>query len=440
MFTPASIIQKKRDGKELSSEEISYFIQGVTSGEVADYQASAFLMAVYFQKMTSRETVALTRAMLASGDHYNHAQIPGPKVDKHSTGGVGDKVSLILTPLAAACGLVVPMMAGRGLGHSGGTLDKLEAIPGFNVKLTGQEFQKHLKKTKCAIIGQTEKIVPADKKLYALRDVTSTVECIPLIVGSILSKKMAEGTEGLVLDVKVGNGAFMKTKVQAKQLAQNLVQVAKLLGLRCRAVLTNMNQPLGYAVGNAIELKESIEILRNLPPSPGLNSDDLKKLTLDLCAHMLVLGRISKTHQAGYSLAQKKLTDGSAWRVFQEMVQNQGGNLENFTDPALIPLAPQVVELRAKKSGFITGIQTEMVGRILIELGGGRKKASDEVHPGVGLVFHKKLGEKIKKGDLIITLYAQAQTECAELEKILFKSIEISQKKKNPPPLILESI
>ena len=440
MFTPASIIQKKRDGNELTPQEISEFILGVSSGAVTDYQASAFLMAVYFQKMTSRETVALTQAMLKSGDQYDHSQIPGPKVDKHSTGGVGDKVSLILTPLAAACGLVVPMMAGRGLGHSGGTLDKLEAIPGFNVNLTQTAFQTFLKTTKCAIIGQTEKMVPADKKLYALRDVTSTVECIPLIVGSILSKKIAEGTDGLVLDVKVGNGAFMKTKAEARKLAQALVKVARLMGLRCRAVLTNMDQPLGYAIGNAIELKESIEILKNLPPPQGLSSDDLKELTLDLCAQMLVLGKISKTHAAGYTLAQRKLSDGSAWQVFQKMVKNQGGDLTLFEDPSRIALAPQAIELKAKKSGFLTSIQTETVGKVLIELGGGRKKASDPVHPDVGLILHKKLGEKIKKGDPLITLYAQESTNCAELEKTLFEAVQISPKKKAVPSLILERI
>ena len=440
MLTPASIIQKKRDGKELSSEEISEFIQGVSSGAVADYQASAFLMAVYFQKMTSRETVALTQAMLKSGDHYDHSKIPGPKVDKHSTGGVGDKVSLILTPLAAACGLVVPMMAGRGLGHSGGTLDKLEAIPGFNVNLTQEAFQHFLRTTQCAIIGQTEKIVPADKKLYALRDVTSTVECIPLIVGSILSKKLAEGTESLVLDVKVGNGAFMKTKSQARQLAQALVKVARLMGLRCQAVLTNMDQPLGYAVGNAIELKESIEILKNISPQENLHSNDLRELTLDLCAQMLVLGKISKTHRAGYALAQKKLSDGSAWKTFQKMVKNQGGDLTLFEDPARIPLAPQKIELRAQKSGYLNQIETETVGKVLIELGGGRKKATDPVDPSVGLIFHKKRGEKIKKGDLLMTLFAPPQMKCDALEKTLFMALEISPQKKSVPPLIMERI
>ncbi|OFZ69720.1 MAG: thymidine phosphorylase, partial [Bdellovibrionales bacterium RIFOXYD1_FULL_44_7] len=360
MVTPALIIQKKRDGKELTRQEIHSFIKGISTGEVADYQATAFLMAVYFQGMSLDETVALTEAMLESGEKYDLSHIPGPKVDKHSTGGVGDKVSLILAPLAASCGLKVPMMSGRGLGHTGGTLDKLESISGFNVRLSRKEMESVLAEVGCVMIGQSETIVPADKKLYALRDVTGTVECIPLIVASILSKKVAEGTEGLVLDVKVGNGAFMKSKNEAKQLAKTLTQVAKKMGLKCRAVLTNMNQPLGYAVGNSLEVLESIEVLRNercrdiaviQQSAADITSCDLKELTVQLCAHMLDIAGVVKNLNEGRKLAHSKILDGSAWKVFQELVKIQGGSVEEVLEPKKLRLAPITTTWKAKKRG-----------------------------------------------------------------------------------------
>jgi pyrimidine-nucleoside phosphorylase len=439
MKTPAWIIQKKRDGKELESLEILDFIQGITDGRVADYQASAFLMAVYFRGMTLKETVALTEAMLGSGERYNLSKIPGVKVDKHSTGGVGDKVSLILAPLAAACGLKVPMMSGRGLGHSGGTVDKLESIPCFNINLTRDQFTETLSKVGCAMTSQTSQICPADKKLYALRDVTATVECIPLIVASILSKKIAEGAEALVLDVKVGNGAFMKSRKQAQTLAKTLIQVAKVMGLPARAVLTNMDQPLGYAAGNSIEVKESIEILKNQKQSE-LCSADLKELTVQLCAQMLELGKVTRTLAEGRRLAHSKLADGSAWKVFQSLVRQQGGNLEAIENPQTIPLAKQKKVWLAKKSGYVVKMDTEALGRALIELGGGRKFASDSVDPTVGLIFHHKLGNKIKAGEPIFTLYGR---ENASLEPILeetARSIVISAAKKPVPKLIIEQI
>ncbi|MGZ3689804.1 MAG: thymidine phosphorylase, partial [Bdellovibrionota bacterium] len=337
MLTPARIIQKKRDGEELEAAEIAGFVRGITSGEVADYQATAFLMAVFFKGMTLDETVALTRAMLESGERYDLSAIPGKKVDKHSTGGVGDKVSLILAPLAAACGLKVPMMSGRGLGHSGGTLDKLESIPGFDVKLSRERFEHVLKNIGCAMIGQSEKIAPADKKLYALRDVTATVECIPLIVASILSKKLAEGTDALVLDVKVGSGAFMKSRDQARKLAKTLTAVARKSGLICRALLTNMDQPLGYAVGNALEVQESIEILMGAK-NPEYASGDLRELTIQLCAEMLEAGKIVKGQAEARKLAGARLADGSAWRIFQDLVAAQGGQVQSIRRPGLLPL------------------------------------------------------------------------------------------------------
>jgi len=449
MVTPALIIQKKRDGKELTRQEIHSFIKGISTGEVADYQATAFLMAVYFQGMSLDETVALTEAMLESGEKYDLSHIPGPKVDKHSTGGVGDKVSLILAPLAASCGLKVPMMSGRGLGHTGGTLDKLESISGFNVRLSRKEMESVLAEVGCVMIGQSETIVPADKKLYALRDVTGTVECIPLIVASILSKKVAEGTEGLVLDVKVGNGAFMKSKNEAKQLAKTLTQVAKKMGLKCRAVLTNMNQPLGYAVGNSLEVLESIEVLRNercrdiaviQQSAADITSCDLKELTVQLCAHMLDIAGVVKNLNEGRKLAHSKILDGSAWKVFQELVKIQGGSVEEVLEPKKLRLAPITTTWKAKKRGFITKMDTEAFGRILVELGGGRKKASDSVDPGVGLVFHKKLGASVKTGDPIATVYAQKKEPLEDLEKLFQQAVEVSKARKPVSKLIFETM
>ncbi len=442
MISPSWIIQKKRDGQELEKAEIQDFIQGLSNGKVTDYQATAFLMAVYFQGMKLKETVALTEAMIASGDRYDLSRIPGVKVDKHSTGGVGDKVSLILAPLAAACGLKVPMMCGRGLGHSGGTVDKLEAIPGYNVFPTPEEFVRVLERAGCAMTGQTSRVCPADKKLYALRDVTATVECIPLIVASILSKKIAEGTQALILDVKVGNGAFMKTREQARKLGTALIQVAKAMGLPARAILTDMNQPLGYAVGNAIEVRESIEILRN-EKQPDLCSADLKELTIQLCAQMLELGKVTRNLVEGRKLAHLRLADGSAWKAFQNMVIAQGGDLTYIDHPETIPLASHRVTWTAKKSGYVVKMHTENLGRILIELGGGRRLASDTVDPTVGMVFHQKLGSKVQAGSPMVTLYAKESTDLSHAGAVmtqLSQSIEVSAAKKPVPKLILEKI
>lgn len=449
MLTPATIIQRKRDGKELSSEQIHWFVRGLATGEVADYQATAFLMAVYFRGMTLDETVALTEAMLESGDRYDLSSIPGFKADKHSTGGVGDKVSLILAPLAAACGLKVPMMAGRGLGHSGGTLDKLEAIAGYNCTISREKFEENLRNIGCALIGQSGKIAPADKKLYSLRDVTGTVECIPLIVASILSKKLAEGTDALVLDVKVGTGAFMKSKQQARKLARALIKVATKMDLACRALLTDMNQPLGYAAGNSLEVIECIEVMRNghyLPDSDGSDttSSDLKELTIQLCAHMLQLSGQVKTLTEGRKLAHGRLADGSAWKYFQDMVKAQGGDVNQVIHPERLPLSSRTLTWNAKKRGYITRMDTEALGWLIVELGGGRKKASDKIDHGVGLVFHKKLGAKVQADEPIVTVYAPEKPRGArtleELEKMFFDAVEISGTKKPVPKLIFETL
>jgi pyrimidine-nucleoside phosphorylase len=436
-FNPAWVIQKKRDGKELSHEELREFINGITSGEVADYQATAFLMAVFFQGMTLGETVGLTDVMLKSGDRYDLSHIPGMKVDKHSTGGVGDKTSLIIAPLAAACGLKVPMMAGRGLGHTGGTLDKLEAIIGFDTQLTKEQYFKNIEELGCAIIGQTSRVAPADKKLYALRDVTATVECVPLIVGSILSKKISEGSEALVFDVKVGNGAFMKTKDKAKRLAKALIQVAKKMGVPARALLTDMNQPLGYAAGNAIEVKECISILRN-EKSADKNSMDLKELTIQLTAHMLDLGGVVKSLAEGRKLARAKLADGSAWKVFERLVETQGGSLDLIRHPEKLAQSPQTIIFKAKKRGYIAKMQTEEIGKLLVEMGGGRKRITDSVDPGVGMIFHKKLGAKVQVGDSLVTVHAPEDFDFAVVESRLADAIEITGTRVAVPKLILE--
>lgn len=438
-MNPVWVIQKKRDGGKLAEAEIRSFIEGVADGSIPDYQATAWLMAVYFRGMSMDETVALTRAMLESGVRYDLTALKTPMVDKHSTGGVGDKVSLILAPLAAACGAAVPMMSGRGLGHSGGTLDKLESIPGFNVKLDEAEFKRVLREVGCAMIGQSERIAPADKKLYSLRDVTGTVECIPLITASILSKKLAEGTQSLVLDVKVGSGAFMKSKDQARKLARTLVAVATKMGLPTRAILTDMSQPLGNAVGNSLEVLECVNVLRNRKDPEG-GSTDLRELTLDLCAQMLELSRVVKNVKQGRQIALKKLADGSAWRVFEKLVAEQGGDLARVRDPETLPLAKRQVTWKAKRKGFVTRIQTEEIGKLLVALGGGRTKAADAVDPSVGFVFHRKLGAKVAVGDPLVTVYAPDTLDLAPLEARFQAAVEIGGVRKAVPKLILERI
>lgn len=429
----------KRDGEELSDREIREFIQGVCQADIPDYQTTAFLMAVYFKGMTLDETAALTDAMLGSGIRQNLSAIKGVKIDKHSTGGVGDKVSLILAPLAAACGIKVPMMAGRGLGHSGGTLDKLESISGFNVQPSAERFSEILGSVGCAIIGQSEKIVPADRKLYALRDVTGTVECIPLIVASILSKKLAAGAEGLVMDVKVGSGAFMKTREQARRLARTLIQVAHRMGLPCRALLTDMNQPLGHTAGNALEVAECVNLLRNGKNDEG-SSGDLKELAVQLCAQMLVLGRLARNLTEGRKLAHNRLADGSAWKHFQEMVRAQGGRLDQVLDPSLLPRASHVATWKSRRRGYLTRMDTEAIGRILVELGAGRLRSSDRVDHGVGMVFHRKLGARVQAGEPLVAVHHAGDPGLDALEERFHAALEISGARKPVPKLILEQI
>ncbi len=448
--SPVQIIRKKRDGEVLTSGEIQDFVQSLTRGDIPDYQVSAFLMATWFKGMNLEETAALTRAMVESGDQVSLQKVQGPKVDKHSTGGVGDKVTLILAPLAAACGLKVPSMAGRGLGHTGGTIDKLEAIPGWQARPSVDEFIKTLQKVGCAIISQSERIAPADRKLYALRDVTSTVDCIPLITASILSKKIAEGTEGLVLDLKVGSGAFMKSVTQARKLGKTILQVAKRSGLNCRVLLTSMDQPLGNTAGNTLEVLECIDILRAgktksvlpLLEDAPCGSTDLKELTLQLCAHMLELGGVTKSLAEGRKLAKAKLEDGSAWKKFVEMIEAQGGKASDLeAAQERLPLSAKRFVVRAEKRGVLTRFDTEALGWALVDLGAGRKQAADRIQPDVGIVLHRKLGSRVVPETPIYTVFCSAKMTQAEQDAMtlqLRRTFEISSASKAIQKLVLE--
>lgn len=437
-MTPAQVIQKKRDGRELSPEEIRAFVRGLSDGSFADYQASALLMAIFFQGLSLDETVALTAAMADSGERLDLSVIPGVKADKHSTGGVGDKVSLILAPLAAACGLKVPMMAGRGLGHTGGTIDKLESISGYQADLPISRFTEIVRDVGCAIMGQTTKIAPADKKLYALRDVTATIDSIPLITASILSKKLAEGTQFLVMDVKVGSGAFMRQASGARALGKMLIKVGAKLGLEVRVLLTDMNQPLGYAAGNALEVVECMEILRG---EKGVGtSADLKELTLLLAAHMLHASKVCKSLGEGKKRAVDVLQSGAAWSVFERMIAAQGGDVEQVRDLSLLPKAESAVEWRAWKSGILSRFDVQELGWLLVELGAGRKRTEDRIDPAVGMTFQRKLGASLKKGDVIVTVHCRAHQAAlvARLEERFRKAVEIKSSKRPAPKLVLE--
>lgn len=400
-FFPQDIIIKKRDGGSLTRAELQFFAQGVADGRFADYQATALLMAIFWRGLTAEETAWLTDAMLHSGDVIDLRDLPGAKVDKHSTGGVGDKVSLILAPLAAACGILVPMMSGRGLGHTGGTLDKLEAIPGFRVMLEAPEFRAILARTGLAMIGQTPRVVPADRKLYALRDVTGTVPSIPLITASILSKKLAEGLDALVMDVKFGAAAFMQSEGQARELAQAIVHLAQACGVKTRAMLTDMNTPLGGAAGNWLEVKESVECLEGRGPS------DLLELVVACAAHLLELtGRVA-TLAAGRELALRCLTSGEPRRKWDELIVAQGGDLDGFQRKlASGPGARVVRELKAPRSGHVTRCDARIIGEVIRDLGGGRLTKDTVIQPEVGVDQLAKPGERRRAGELLCRIHA----------------------------------
>jgi pyrimidine-nucleoside phosphorylase len=401
------IITKKRDGGELSREEIEFFIQGYTKGEIPDYQASAWLMAVYLRDMSDRETLDLTLAMAHSGDTLDLDDVAPITVDKHSTGGVGDKVSLIIAPLVAACGLPVAKMTGRGLGFTGGTVDKLESIPGYRTDLSDAEFRAQIEKIGVVLTGQSADLAPADRKLYALRDVTGTVSSIPLIVSSIMSKKIAAGADGIVLDVKVGHGAFMKTLEDAEKLAEAMVRLGTQAGRRVVGLISDMNQPLGWAVGNALEVKEAISLLHEGGPA------DLREHCLVVASEMLVLsGKTADTSDA-LTLALETLSSGAAWQKFKELVEAQGGDVRVIEEPERLPQARLVEPVPAPRSGYLAELNAVEVGEAVVELGGGREKKGDPIDHSVGVVVHYKVGDLVQRDTPLFTVHASDEEKLA---------------------------
>ncbi|PYP83959.1 MAG: thymidine phosphorylase [Candidatus Angelobacter sp. Gp1-AA117] len=414
------LIRKKRDGKELSTEEINFVVRGYTAGELPDYQISAWLMAVLLKGMTRAETATLTHAMLHSGETLEWSDFPQKKVDKHSTGGVGDKTSLILAPIVAAGGLLVPMISGRGLGHTGGTLDKLEAIPGFNVSLSAAQMREVLKKCGACMIGQTDSIVPADKKMYALRDVTGTVESPALICASIMSKKLAEGIDALVLDVKIGSGAFMKQEPDAVHLAELMVETGERMGKKMAALITDMDQPLGQAVGNALEVIECIEVLRGGGPR------DLLDLSLELSAWMFYLGGRTKSVDEGRQLATQLIRNGKALENFRQMVGLQGGDVRAIDDISLLPTARYRLGVVSRNAGQVAGIDSEKIGIASLLLGGGRSTKEDVINPAVGIMIHKKVGDKVSTGEPLCTLCYDSSAQLEESRGLAESAYQVS--------------
>jgi len=428
------LIQRKRDGAELAPEEIEFLVDGYTSGEIPDYQMSAFLMAVFYSGMTDREVSRLTECMLRSGETADLSAIPGVKVDKHSTGGVGDKTSLVVAPLAAAAGVVVPMMSGRALGHTGGTLDKLESIPGFRTDLSSGEFQRQLAELGLCFIGQTDQFAPADRKLYALRDVTGTVESIPLIASSIMSKKLAEGVDALVLDVKVGSGAFMKKQVDARRLAQTMVGIARPMDKKVQALITDMSQPLGYAVGNALEVMEASQTLQNAGPA------DLTKLCLELAARMIFLGKKAASLDEARRLAEEKLVDGSGYKKFKQVVAAQGGNPQALDKFELLPNATGMREVASPRGGYVSSIDAEDIGAASNMIGAGRDKKEDAIDPAVGIILEVKAGEKVDAGSVLCRLYYTKEDRVDEAAEMVEDAFRISAQKPEERELILEVV
>jgi pyrimidine-nucleoside phosphorylase len=423
---PQDVIRKKRDGKSLTREEIGFFIDGITNGNVADYQVSALLMAIYLNGMNEEEQQALTQAMLHSGNILDFSDIPKPKADKHSTGGVGDKTSLIIAPLVAACGVCVPMISGRGLGHTGGTLDKLESIPGYRVDLSTSEFRQTLLDVGYAMAGQTAELAPADKKMYALRDATSTVEAIPLIVASIISKKGAAGLDAMVIDVKVGNGAFMREEDRAEALAHALVSTGNSVGIRTRALLTDMNQPLGEAVGNSIEVKECIDLLRG-EASEG--AKPVLDLSLDLSAHMLVLAEVEATLEGAYARLQKALDSGAALECLQKNIIAQNGDPRVCDAPAdFLPLVTESVKVESPRSGYIKSVDTTEIGHTIAAIGGGRVRIEDVIDPTVGFIAERKIGDRLNAGDVIGVIYCADSANAAEARRRIQAAYEIADR------------
>jgi len=428
------LIHRKRDGEELSTEEIAYVVDGYTNGTIPDYQASAFLMAVFFSGMTDREVSALTMRMLQSGETVDLSSIPGVKVDKHSTGGVGDKTSLIASPLAAAAGVIVPMISGRALGHTGGTLDKLESIPGFRTNLNLDEFRAQLAALGIAFIGQTPEVAPADGRFYALRDATATVESIPLIASSIMSKKLAVGLDALILDVKVGSGGFMKRQVDARRLAQMMVGIGRRADKHVQALITDMNQPLGYAIGNALEVMEVSQTLQNAGPA------DLTRLSLELAARMIFLGKLTATLDEARELAQKKLLDGSGYRKLKEVIAAQGGNPQVLDRFELLPNATGAREISSPRAGYISAIDAEYIGQASSMIGAGRDTKEDSIDPAVGVILEVKVGQKVDAGGVLCRLYYTREDNVDEAAQLVEDAFRIASTAPESRELILEVV
>ncbi|AZV91268.1 pyrimidine-nucleoside phosphorylase [Bacillus amyloliquefaciens] len=419
------LIVKKQNGKELTTEEIQFFVKGYTDGSIPDYQASALAMAIYFQDMTDQERADLTMAMVNSGETIDLSAIEGIKVDKHSTGGVGDTTTLVLAPLVAALGVPVAKMSGRGLGHTGGTIDKLEAIEGFHVELSKDEFIKLVNRDKVAVIGQSGNLTPADKKLYALRDVTGTVNSIPLIASSIMSKKIAAGADAIVFDVKTGAGAFMKTDEDAVNLAKAMVRIGNNVGRQTMAVISDMSQPLGFAIGNALEVQEAIDTLR------GEGPEDLNELVLTLGSQMVVLAKKAETLEEARTKLQEVMKNGKALEKFKEFLSNQGGDASVVDDPSKLPQAAYKIDVPAKEAGVVSEIVADEIGVAAMLLGAGRATKEDEIDLAVGIMLRKKVGDKVEKGEPLVTLYANRENVDDVTSKV-YDNIRISEKAEAP--------
>ncbi|WP_394896154.1 pyrimidine-nucleoside phosphorylase, partial [Clostridium baratii] len=428
------LILKKRNGQELTKEEIDFFVQGYTKGEIPDYQASALLMAIFFNKMNKRETADLTMSMVNSGDKLDLSNIEGIKVDKHSTGGVGDKTTICLTPLVASCGVPVAKMSGRGLGHTGGTIDKLESFKGFSVQLDQKEFMDNVNEKGIAVAAQTGHLAPADKKIYALRDVTATVDNMSLIASSIMSKKIASGSDAIVLDVKVGDGAFMKTPEDAKALAREMVDIGKNVGRKTIGVISDMDQPLGYAIGNAIEVIEAIDLLKGNGPK------DLLELTLTLGSNMLILAGRVKDEEEGRKLLKENIENGKALEKLKEFIEAQGGDSSYVDDVSKFPQAKYIIEVKSNKSGYINKINAERLGLIAMELGAGRATKESIIDLAVGIKILKKRGDKVGKEDVLGYIYANDLEKANKAKEDLLENIEIKNEKGKEVPLIYDIV
>ncbi len=431
---PQWIIEKKRDGEALTKKEIQWFINGYADNSIPDYQMSALAMAIFLRGMTPGEITALTEAMMHSGEIVDTSSLSAPIIDKHSTGGIGDKVSLILAPLVASCGVAVPMLSGRGLGITGGTLDKLESIPGYKTNLSITEFLEIIDKCGCSIMGQTDTLAPADKKLYALRDVTGTVPSIPLISASIMSKKLAENTHGLVLDVKWGKGAFMKNVEDARKLATTMIDIGNSMGKGMTALLTDMNQPLGKTAGNALEVIETVDALQGSGPA------DLMKITMALSAEMLLLAGLANDMTAATAQLQSKLDSGHAFEAFKKMVILHGGDISYIDNPSKLPSAANLVHYPANENGFIHEVNAEMIGRACIVLGAGRKNVDENIDPAVGISGIVKTGDNVSKGDPLLLIHSNNARKTEEAKSFLDKAFSISTETPEPTVLIISTI